>query len=83
MSRDEVFERVVEIARDVFEVEDLDVTDATTADDIEEWDSLTNMSLISDIEGEFHVTFTLGELHNPKNFGELVDILMRHIESGK
>lgn len=83
MSREEVFEKVAEIARDVFELDELDVTDTTTADDIDEWDSLTHMSLISDIEHEFHVTFSLGERRNPRNFGELVDVLMGHIESGR
>lgn len=83
MSRDEVFERVAEIARSTFESEELDMTNATTVDDVEEWDSFTHMSLISEIESEFHVTFSSDEICNPGNVEELVDALMRHIESGK
>ncbi|MCH5270283.1 MAG: acyl carrier protein [Lachnospiraceae bacterium] len=81
MSRDEVFKRVTEIARAAFELEELNMTDATTANDVDEWDSFTHMSLISDIEREFHVTFSLDEISNPGNVEELVDALMRHIES--
>lgn len=83
MNRDEVFKRVTEIARDAFELEELDMTDATTADDIDEWDSFTHMSLVSDIEREFHVTFSSDEISNPGNVEELVDALMKHIESDR
>lgn len=83
MNRDEIFERVTEIAKGVFELEELDMTDATTANDVDEWDSFTHMSLISDIENEFHVTFSLDEISNLGNIEELVDALMRHIESGR
>ncbi len=82
MERNEVFEKVTEIARDVFENDEIVLTDATTAADVEEWDSLTHLSLISDIEDEFEITFTLSEISGSKNVGELINALMKHISEG-
>lgn len=47
MSREEVFEKLNEVFRDVFDDEEITVTDATTADDIEEWDSLEHINLLA------------------------------------
>lgn len=79
MDRNEVFKKVMEIAKDVFDNDAVVLTDETTAADVEEWDSLTHLSLISDIEDEFDISFTLSEISGSKNVGELVDALMRHI----
>ena len=65
MTREEAFERVVDICRDVFENDDLD--------------SLTHLNLINDIEEEFKMKFTLDEFSNSANLGELVDALMKHL----
>jgi acyl carrier protein len=80
MERAEVLEKVTEIARDVFENEDVVLTESSTAADVEEWDSLTHLSLISDIEEEFEINFTLGEISGSKNLGELITALMKHLD---
>lgn len=80
MERREFFEKINEICRDVFEEDDLVVTDVTTAEDVEGWDSLTHLTLISEIENEFGVKFTMGEIQKSKNVGELVDALIRHMD---
>jgi acyl carrier protein len=78
--REEILKKVIEIAKDVFDNEDIVLTEATTASDVEEWDSLTHMSLISDIEDEFGINFTLSEISGSKNLGELITALMKHVE---
>lgn len=80
MGRKDIFEKINEICRDVFEEDDLVVTDVTTAEDVEGWDSLTHLTLISEIENEFDVKFTMGEIQKSKNVGELVDALIRHLD---
>lgn len=80
MDRRIVFEKVSDVCRDVFEDENLAITDETTADDIEEWDSLTHLSLIDEIEQEYDIAFTLDETTKSKNIGELVDATIKHIE---
>ena len=62
MTRDEVFRSVQEIFRDIFDVDDLIIDDLTNSDDIEDWDSLNHINLVSAIEKEFKIRFALGEL---------------------
>ncbi|MGN0247468.1 MAG: acyl carrier protein [Lachnospiraceae bacterium] len=79
MNREEILEKINEICRDVFENDDIVVVNETTADDIEEWDSLTHITLINEIEMEFNVKFTMGEIQGAKNVGELIDYLIHHM----
>jgi acyl carrier protein len=62
MERNEIMEKVTSVFRDVFDNEELVITDSTTAADIEDWDSLTHITLISAIEDELGYKFDDGEL---------------------
>lgn len=75
MNRKEIFEKLNVIFRDVFDNDSIVVTDATTADDIEGWDSLAHITLISSIEDEFGFKFEMKQVVSMKNVGELVDII--------
>jgi len=79
MSREEIYERLNEIACDVFEEENLQLNDETTADDVDGWDSLTHLGFVNEIEIEFGIKFTLAEIRNLKNVGELVDAVEKHL----
>ncbi len=79
MTREEAFEKVVDICRDVFENDDLELNDESNANTVDEWDSLTHLNLINDIEEDFKMKFTLDEFSNSANLGELVDALMKHL----
>ncbi len=79
MTRSEILEKVIEICKDVFEDDDLILTESSSSSDVEEWDSLSHLSLISDVEDEFSIKLTLDEISNSKNLGELVSAIMRHI----
>ena len=69
MSREEVFEKLNEVFRDVFDDEEITVTDATTADDIEEWDSLEHINLLAAVEQEFPTpAFCPSPLRAPKSW---------------
>jgi len=80
MSREEVFDKVQEIFRDIFDDENLVIQDSTNANDIDEWDSLTHISLVSAIEKEFGIKFALGELNSLKNIGAMIDIIVDKIK---
>lgn len=80
MTREEVFIKVVDICKDVFENEEIMLTDASKAENVEEWDSITHLNLISDIEDEFGISFTLEEMTASKMFGELVNIVWRYVK---
>lgn len=76
MERNEVFTKLNEIFRDYFDDESITLTDATTADDIEEWDSLEHINLIVAVEKAFGMKFTMGEVTTMKNVGAMVDIII-------
>ena len=55
------------------------ITSSTTADDIEDWDSLTHMMLISAVEKRFGVKFPLGELPLLQNVGDMADSIEKKL----
>ena len=77
MSREEIYEQLNEVFRDVFDDEEIMVNDATTADDIEDWDSLEHINLVAAVEQEFGFKFTMGQVVTMKNVGEMVDIILQ------
>ena len=76
MTRDEVFKGVQDIFRDIFDVDDLVISNTTNSDEIEDWDSLNHINLVSAIEKEFKIQFALGELMTLKDVGAMVDLMM-------
>ncbi len=79
MTREEVYEKLNGVFRDVFDDEDITVNDATTADDIEDWDSLEHINLVVAVEKCFGIKFTMGEVTGMKNVGEMADIIQGRI----
>ena len=79
MNRNEMFQKVQEICRDVFEDDQLTVTEDTSAADIEGWDSLTHLSLVSELEEAFDIAFTLDETTGSKKLGDLVSAIEKHV----
>ncbi len=79
MSRDEIYEKLNEVFRDVFDDDTITVNDQTTADDIEDWDSLEHINLMVEVEYAFGIKFNMGEINKMKNVGELVDIIQKRI----
>ena len=79
MTREEVYETLNEVFRDVFDDESIEVNDSTTSDDIEEWDSLEHINLIAAVEQEFGMKFSMGQVVTMKNVGEMVDIILSRI----
>lgn len=75
MEREEIYERLNAVFRDVFDDEDITVGDATTAADVDGWDSLEHINLVAAVEEEFGIKFTMGEVVTMKNVGEMVNII--------
>lgn len=76
MSREEVFEKVTDIFRDVFDDDDLVITDSTNSDDIEDWDSLEHIQLIVSMEKEFKVKFDIKAVNSLENVGQMIDLIL-------
>jgi len=80
MKRNEILEKVNEVFRDVFDDESLVILETTTAADIEDWDSLTHITLVSEIEETFDIHFSMKDVLGMKNVGEMIDILEKNNE---
>ena len=76
MTRNEVFNGVQDIFRDIFDADDLVISNTTNSDEIEDWDSLNHINLVSAIEKEFKIKFALGELMMLKDVGDMIDLMM-------
>lgn len=75
MNRTEIFEKLTEVFRDVFDDGAITVSETTTAADIEDWDSLTHITLLATVEEEFGVKFSMKAVQGLKNVGELADLI--------
>ena len=71
----EIISKLENIFREVFVDNKLQISNATNADDIESWDSLTHMQLINEVEEHFKVTFTLDEVMQLNDVGNLVQLI--------
>lgn len=76
MTREQVYTELNGVFQDVFDDESITVNDETTADDIEDWDSLEHINLMVAVETQFGIKFTMGEVNSMKNVGEMVDIIL-------
>jgi acyl carrier protein len=75
MTRDEIYERLNKVFRDVFDDDSITVNDATTAKDVSGWDSLSHITLLAAIEDEFGFKFKMKEVVGLHNVGEMVDVI--------
>ena len=79
MTRTEILAKLNEIFCDVFDDEDIVLTDATTSDDIEDWDSLEQINLLVAIEKQFSIKFSLADVPDLENVGAMVDLVERMV----
>ena len=75
----EILEKLQPLFQDVFDRPELNVTRDSNAENVEDWDSLMHINLISAIEQEFGVKFALGELESLRNVGDMIDLIRRKL----
>lgn len=79
MDKSQVLKEMNDIIIDVLDEDSIVLTRDTVADDVEDWDSLTNIQLIVAIEKHFNMKFTFSEVQNFKNVGEMCDCVAEKI----
>lgn len=75
MNMNDTFEKIQEIFRDNFDDDSLIITRETCADDIEDWDSLEQINLLTAIERKFNIKFKLEDVRGLENVGDLLDLI--------
>jgi acyl carrier protein len=77
MDNSDIVARLTPIFRDVFNDNTLVVTDKLNAADVATWDSLSNINMIVAVEKAFDVKFSIKDVRNLKNVGELLELIKR------
>ncbi len=77
MDMNELMAAIQAIFRDNFDDDALVVTRATTAEDIEDWDSLEQINLLTAMEKQFGLKFTLDDVRGLENVGDMADLILR------
>lgn len=73
MNKDEILAKMQGIFRDIFDDESLVITPETTAKDVDGWDSLEQINLISSFEEAFEIEFGIDEIITFKKVGDMID----------
>lgn len=79
MTEIEIIKKLGNIFQDVFDDENLMISSDTTAEDIEDWDSLAHINLIVAIENDFNIKLTLGELQDLQNVGDMIGLIGKKV----
>lgn len=79
MERKEILARVEDIFREELEQSDLVLTDETTAEDVEGWDSLSHVQLVAAMEEAFGIEFKSREILSWENVGDLIDSIQKKV----
>lgn len=79
MIREELIKEITPIAREVFAINDLEISDKLDATNVETWTSLTFMQLLTQIEEHFAFKFKMMELLTMHNMGAIIDATLKHI----
>jgi len=74
-NNDDVSGRLSSIFQDVFQNNGLTLTREMTAQDVENWDSMRHIQLITEVETAFGIKFRLREIMSMKNVGDLIDLI--------
>jgi acyl carrier protein len=72
METHDLIKQINAIFIDVLDNEDINITEETSADDIEEWDSLSHIQLVVAIEKHFKIKFLASEMHTWKNVADMI-----------
>lgn len=75
MERKEILEKLQDVYRDILDDDSIVLTEETTADDIEAWDSLTHVQIVAEIQDVFGVNFSAKEMLLWESVGDIVDAL--------
>lgn len=79
MDKNKVLDQITAIMREYFDDDDLVLTMETTAQDVDEWDSLNHVNIMVAIEQNFGIKFAISEVQELKSVGDLVDLVSKKL----
>jgi acyl carrier protein len=82
LTHEDILQRVTELVRELAEDETVVLSDSTTAQDVEWWDSLLHVRLFLAIESEYGLRFETREITQPSSVGEMVELIRKRSNHG-
>lgn len=79
MNKKQILEELNAIFKAAFDNEQLVIDENTSAKDIEDWDSLMQITLVTQIEKKYNVEFNIDDVLNLQNVGDMVDLIYREL----
>ena len=79
MDNAELLQSIQIIMRETLELPNLNVTNEMSAADVDEWDSMTHIQIISAIAAKYKLRFALGELQALKNVGDMIELIKKKL----
>ena len=79
MTRQEIIDKLTPIAREAFQNEELVLSDELSAENVDSWNSLTFMKLLTAIETDFGFKFKMMELIQLNTMGDILDAMEKHL----
>ena len=75
MSRDDIYQKLTPVFHEVFDNDDIVLSDGMSAEDVDEWDSLSHIRLVVAVEEMFSVRFDSSDVVELENVGQFVDLI--------
>ena len=75
MDQPQILAQLSAIMQEVLDDPDLSLTPATTADDVEGWDSMSNITFVVEVERQFGIKFNTAEIEEMRNVGDMLDMI--------
>lgn len=79
MTEAEIYDALNVVFRQVLEDDSIELTPATTAEDVEGWDSMNHIFIVVELEKRFGVKFQAAEMEELKNVGELAALVQQKL----
>jgi acyl carrier protein len=80
MEKSMIIKKIGEILTKTLKHNNFEINESLSADDVEGWDSLTHMLIITEVEKEFNIKFKLKELNKLQNVGSLIELVQMKIQ---
>lgn len=77
MNREQILEELNHVFKEVFLEDSLVINEQTSPEDIEDWDSLSQITLVAAIEKRFNIKFSLEDMLSLKNVKDIIDVVQK------
>lgn len=79
MNKTDVLNKMTRIVKEVLDLDELTLTEATTASEVEDWDSIMHVEIIVAIEEEFKIKFTTTEIEKFDTVGDIAGLTLEKV----